>query len=66
MKQEIQRRFLLREILPEEIEQAIAIEQICFPPHEACSPASMRERIAKAPEVFQLQLTGKLESWQDF
>ena len=52
MKQEIQSRFLLREILPEEIEQAIAIEQICFPPHEACSPASMRERIAEAPEVF--------------
>ena len=43
---------IFREIHPEETEQAIVIEQICFPPNEACSPKSMRERIAAAPELF--------------
>ena len=43
---------IFREIHPEETEWAIVIEQICFPPHEACSPKSMRERIAAAPELF--------------
>ncbi len=28
------------------------IEQICFPPNEACSEEHMRERIEKAPELF--------------
>lgn len=36
-----------RSIHPDEVEQAIAIEQICFPPNEACSPKAMTERIAK-------------------
>ena len=33
-------------------EQAIEIEQICFPPNEACSAKMMRERIETAPELF--------------
>ena len=45
-------RFEFRNILPEETSQAIEIEQICFPPNEACSDKSMRERIAAAPELF--------------
>ena len=45
-------RFEFRAILQEEADQAIAIEQICFPPHEACSPEHMRDRIRKAPELF--------------
>lgn len=45
-------QFIFRSIRPSEAEEAIEIEQICFPPNEACSPASMRERIAAAPELF--------------
>ncbi len=45
-------RFEFRTIRPDEAAQAVAIEQICFPPHEACSEKSMRERIAKAPDLF--------------
>ena len=33
-------RFEFRCIRPEETQQAIEIEQICFPPNEACSPKS--------------------------
>ena len=43
---------LFRTINPEETEQAIRIEQICFPPNEACSPRSMSDRISAAPELF--------------
>lgn len=45
-------KFEFRSIKPDEIKQAIAIEQICFPPHEACSAKAMTERIAAAPELF--------------
>lgn len=45
-------RFIFRAILPDEADQAVLIEQICFPPHEACSERHMKERIAKAPELF--------------
>lgn len=56
-------RFALRNILPEEAEQAAQIEQICFPPNEACSRAKIIERVAAAPELFLVavdQMTGKL------
>ena len=56
-------RFEFRNIHADELEQAIEIEQICFPPNEACSPKSMRERIATAPELFLVaedKETGKL------
>ena len=45
-------RFIFRSILPDETDQAVEIEQICFPPNEACSEQHMKERIAKAPELF--------------
>lgn len=45
-------KFEFRNILPEEADQAVQIEQICFPPNEACSETMMRERVAKAPELF--------------
>ncbi len=60
---EIRQSFLFREILPEEAAQAAAIEQICFPPNEACSETMMRERIKKAPELFLVaedRQTGRL------
>lgn len=43
---------IFRNIKEEETEQAIQIEEICFPPNEACSPESMRERIRIAKELF--------------
>lgn len=45
-------QFLFRDIKIEETEEAAAIEQICFPPHEACSPKAMAQRIVAAPELF--------------
>lgn len=43
---------IFRSINPDEVEQVIEIEQICFPPNEACSPQSMRARIQAARELF--------------
>lgn len=66
MKQENQsilEHIEFRTILPEEVQQAIQIEQICFPPNEACSPKSMKERVAAAPELFLVAVdtrTGKI------
>lgn len=48
----IYERFSFRHILPSEVEQAVAIEQICFPPNEACSARAIAERVAAAPELF--------------
>lgn len=51
-KQELDTRFEFRTIEPEEIEEAIAIEQICFPPNEACSAEAMRARVKVAADLF--------------
>lgn len=48
----ISEKFEFRDIKPEEAEQAVAIEQICFPPNEACSEQHMKERMRKAPNLF--------------
>lgn len=48
----LNQRFEFRNIMPEEAEQAASIEQICFPPHEACSEQMMKERVAVAPDLF--------------
>lgn len=56
-------RFEFRSIHGEEAHQAVIIEQICFPPNEACSEKHMKERIAKAPELFLVAVdkeTGKI------
>lgn len=45
-------RFEFRDILPQEADQAAAIEKICFPPNEACSEAMMKERVVMAPDLF--------------
>lgn len=45
-------RFDFRSIRQEETNQAVKIEQICFPPNEACSKEHMTERINGAPELF--------------
>lgn len=51
--------FLLRDIRLEEAEQAVLIEQICFPPNEACPPHNMRERVQAAPETFLVAVDRK-------
>ena len=45
-------RFAFRFIRPEEADQAAKIEEICFPPNEACSAKMMKERVAAAPDFF--------------
>lgn len=55
--------FEFRNIRPEEADQAALIEQICFPPNEACSEKNMKERVAKASELFLVAVdkeTGKI------
>lgn len=49
---ETEQRFQFRSILPEEADQAARIEEIGFPPNEACSEKMMRERVLTAPELF--------------
>ena len=52
MKELLYRQFEFRAIRSEEAEQAAAIEQICFPPNEACSRDMMVQRVVIAPELF--------------
>jgi ribosomal protein S18 acetylase RimI-like enzyme len=56
-------KYEFRSIRPEEADEAAEIEQICFPPNEACSKQHMKERIAKAAELFFVAVdrsTGRL------
>lgn len=60
---DILERFEFRKIEQSEIEQAIAIEHICFPPNEACSAESIKNRISVAQELFLVAVdrqTGKI------
>lgn len=45
-------RYEFRTIRAEEAMEAAEIEQICFPPNEACSTEMMLERVNTAPELF--------------
>lgn len=57
------KNFIFRSICPEETTEAIAIEQACFPPHEACSKEHMTERIEAASDLFLVAVnesTGKI------
>ena len=63
VNKDLNERFEFRSIRPNEVDQVVAIEQICFPPHEACSEKSMKERIGKAPELLLVavdQETGEI------
>lgn len=63
LNEDLKNRFEFRNIRPDEAEQAVIIEQICFPPNEACSKEHMEDRIAKAPELFLVAVdreTGKI------
>ena len=44
--------FIFRKIKIEEADIAADIEEICFPPHEACSRKHMKERIDVASDFF--------------
>lgn len=60
---DIAARFKFRNIRQTEIAQAVEIEQICFPPNEACSEVNMITRIAAAMDLFliaQEKKTGKI------
>ena len=60
---ELQERFEFRNVRAEEADQTIVIENICFPPNEACSPKSMTERASQAQETFLVAVdkeTGKI------
>lgn len=60
---EKRKMFEFREIRQDEAEQTARIEEICFPPNEACSEEHMRQRVEKAPELFLVAIdeeTGKI------
>lgn len=46
------RKYVFRNVKTQEIDETVEIENICFPPNEACSAESMKERILAAPELF--------------
>lgn len=45
-------QYLFRNIRLDETAEAAKIEQICFPPNEACTAKSMKERVATVQELF--------------
>ncbi|MDO4475991.1 MAG: GNAT family N-acetyltransferase [Lachnospiraceae bacterium] len=45
-------KYALRPVHPEEAMAAAAIEEICFPPSEACTLPIMKERVAMASDSF--------------
>lgn len=60
---DLNERFAFRNIRTEEAEQAAEIEQICFPPNEACAKSTMIERATVASDLFLVAVdreTGKL------
>ncbi len=52
INEEVRKKFELRYISQEEAMEAVEIEQICFPPHEACSEKNMKARVEVAPMFF--------------
>lgn len=59
----IKEQYEFRSILQEEADQVVKIEQVCFPPNEACQEKHMKERIQVAPELFLVAVdkrTGKI------
>lgn len=59
-------RFEFRNIRQDEIEQAIEIEHICFPPNEACSAESMRNQIGVAKDFFLVAIDKETEKIAGF
>lgn len=61
-KMEILEKFEFRNIKSSEADQAIESEHICFPPNEACSAKTMRERVTEAQELFLVAVDKKTEN----
>ena len=62
----IMEKYEFRNIRPEETDQVVKIEQICFPPNEACSEKDMKERILQIPDLFLVAVdrkTGKMAAF---
>ncbi len=59
INEDLAERFEFRNIRIDEADEAVVIEQVCFPPNEACSEKDMKERIAKAPELFLVAVDKK-------
>ena len=58
--------FLFRTAESRDIPEAAQIEQVCFPPNEACTPERMRERAEAAPDLFLLAVdreSGKIAGY---
>ncbi len=63
MNRNISERFVIRTIRRDEADIAADMEQICFPPHEACPKELMIQRVLRDPEMFivaEEKETGKL------
>ena len=63
MNETIMEKYEFRNIRPEEADQVVRMEQICFPPNEACSEKHMIERTLQASELFLVAVdkaTGKI------
>lgn len=59
-------KYEFRSIRAEEADQAVEIEQICFPPEQAISAEDIRERVNKIPDMFLVAVerkTGKLAGY---
>ncbi len=50
--EKLSEQFEFRTIRGTEVQQAIAIEQTCFPPNEACTASAIRDRIRAASDLF--------------
>lgn len=59
-------KYEFRSIRKEEADQAVEIEQICFPPDQAIDAKDVRDRVEKLPEMFLVaadRKTGKLAGY---
>lgn len=54
-------RFDFCHIHPNQADEAAEIEQICFPPNEACAPKHMKERIDAAADLFLVAMDKESE-----
>lgn len=66
--EELLKRYQFRQILPEEADQAVEIENTCFPPNEACPDDEMRRRVAAMPTQFLVAVdreNGKMVGFLD-
>ena len=62
----IMEKYEFRNIRPEETDQVVKIEQICFPPNEACSEKDMKERILQIPDLFLVAVDKKTKEVSGF